>query len=233
MLDDTQAHYLIHVLRLSDDEVVRLFNASNGEWTGKFRKSGKHKAEIHLDTQTRIPLPEADIWLCPAPIKKAHFDYMLEKTTELGATHIQPMLTYRTQIREVNVERAHAIAREAAEQSERLSIPKIHSPVTLTDLIKTCPEDRLMLCCAEFGEAEPIAQCLEKLRISDTVKAAILTGPEGGFTREELASLRERKNTHFLRLGPRILRADTAAIAALSIWQSLCGDWTKPLSPDR
>ena len=226
-----QTHYLQHVMRLKTGDTVRLFNERDGEWRASIHAISKRAMEIILHQQIRAPQPEPDLWLCCAPIKKNHFTFMLEKATELGVTAIHPLLTARTQVRDVNVERSRAIAIEAAEQSERLSIPAIHPPVSLRQMIATWPHDRTMIVCAELGDAAPIHAALTA-RITPTAKVAIVTGPEGGFAAEELAMLREVPSSVFVRLGPRILRADTAAIAALSVWQAVCGDWTSAPTSD-
>ena len=135
-------------------------------------------------------------------------------------------MTQRTQIREINADRAYSICREAAEQSDRLSVPAVGNPVSLADLIDVFPKDRAMIVCAEWGDAVPVHEALLSLEIRKFSKAAVVTGPEGGFAAEELELLRKAPNAFFVRLGPRILRADTAAIAALTCWQAVRGDWT-------
>ena len=222
------AHYLQHVLRMKPGGDVRLFNAHDGEWRGIVAKMLKRSAEIQLRERLRSPAPGPDLWLCCAPIKKAHFEYMIEKATELGVSAIQPLLTARTQVRDVNAERCRAIAVEAAEQSDRLGIPEIRKPVKLDSLaVPAAPPARTYIVCAEWGDAAPIEKTLATLRVQKPAKAAIITGPEGGFAAEELELMRKMPNAHFVRLGPRILRADTAAIAALSCWQAVCGDWSQ------
>ncbi len=220
-----QAHYLQHVMRLKTGDVLRLFNGRDGEWHGSIGVASKRATEIITHKQIRPQNVEPDIWLCCGPIKKAHFDNMIEKATELGVAAIHPVLTAHTQIREVNVERCHAIAVEAAEQSERLKVPAIEKPVTLEKLISSWPRDRTLIVCAETGEAAPLQEAFKSPALKSAAKVAILTGPEGGFAAEELETLRKVPQAVFVRLGPRILRADTAAIAALSCWQALCGDW--------
>lgn len=219
-----QAHYLQHVMRLKISDDLRLFNGRDGEWHASISGMDKRSVTVTLQKQLKPQKQEPDLWLCCAPIKKAHFDYMIEKATELGVAAIQPVLTARTQIREVNIERCTSMAIEAAEQSERLSIPEIKAPLALTALTANWPEDRHLIVCAEFGEATPIEQALQSPALKNS-KAAILIGPEGGFAPDELEKLRIIKNTSFVRLGPRILRADTAAISALTCWQAICGDW--------
>jgi 16S rRNA (uracil1498-N3)-methyltransferase len=217
-----QTHYLLHVLRLKSGDVVRLFNGQNGEWKATATGIGKRSLTLTVGEQTRNPGIEPDLWLCAAPIKKAHFEYMIEKATELGIAVLQPILTARTQIREVNLDRARSIAVEAAEQSERLTIPTIKAPMRLHDLVSNWSLSRQLIVCAEWGEAAPIKKTLAEL---PKRPAAILTGPEGGLAAEELNALRALSSAMFVRLGPRILRADTAGIAALANWQALCGDW--------
>jgi 16S rRNA (uracil1498-N3)-methyltransferase len=220
-----QAHHLLDVLRLKIGDVLRLFNGRDGEYRGEITSVGKKKIEIRVTEQIRPQKVEPDLWLCCAPIKKTHFDFMLEKATELGACEIQPLLTQHTQIREVNANRAYSICREAAEQSDRLSVPAVGSPVFLADLIDVFPKDRALIVCAEWGKAVPIHDVLHSPELRSFSKAAIVTGPEGGFAAEELELLRSHPHAFFVRLGPRILRADTAALAALTCWQAIQGDW--------
>jgi 16S rRNA (uracil1498-N3)-methyltransferase len=150
---------------------------------------------------------------------------MLEKATELGVSVIHPVLTNRTQVRAVNLERCRTIVIEAAEQSERLQIPDVRKPQGLSELVKQWPVDRTMLVCAEWGEAMPIRAAFSLPSLKSVTKTGIIVGPEGGFTAEELAAIKKVPNVLFVRLGPRILRADTAAIAALSCWQGMLGGW--------
>ena len=211
-----QTHYLTHVLRRNTDDKVRIFNGRDGEWLAdlKFTGTGK-KATLALipQTQTRAQHHEPDLWLCAAPIKRQYYDYMLQKAVELGISRLQPMLTQRTQVRETNLERLTAIATEAAE-------------LPLEKLICDWPADCLAIICAEFGAAQPIQAALSGLGAKSTTKAAIFTGPEGGFTEDELRQLAALPHAIYVRLGPRILRADTAALAALACWQAQCGDWS-------
>jgi 16S rRNA (uracil1498-N3)-methyltransferase len=222
---EEHAHYLLNVLRMKTGDVLRVFNGRDGEFRGEVASTGKKTIDITIHEQLRPQQAEPDLWLCCAPIKKAHFDYLLEKATELGVREIQPILTGRTQIREINGDRAYAICREAAEQSDRLDVPAIGLPVSLADLIDVFPKDRAAIVCAEWGEAVDIQTALAAPALKKFNKAAIITGPEGGFAAEELEMLRKMPNAFFVRLGPRILRADTAAIAALACWQSVQGDW--------
>ena len=226
-VDEKQGHYLGNVLRLENDAKIRIFNGKDGEWLGHIYcvKSGKkhgNTLNVVLDNKIRDQVVEPDLWLCCAPIKKAYFDFIIMKATELGVAHIQPILTSRTQVRDLNRERLVSIAIEASEQSERLNIPEISAPVTLDKLIEDWPKDRLPLICAEAGKALPINEALIK---NPSQHPTIVVGPEGGFEMGELEKLCAMPGAVALRLGPRILRADTAALAALSCWQSICGDW--------
>lgn len=225
-----QEHYLLHVLRCEAGASLRVFNGSQGEWLAQLKITGSgKKAQSHLTVEKQLQLQhsEPDLWLCAAPIRKQHLDFMVMKAVELGISRFQPVLTSRTQVREVNTERLTAIAIEAAEQSERLTIPQIANPQTLLDLAKNWPAGRLPLICAEFGAAHPIQQALSNPDLSLRQPAAIFTGPEGGYTEDEMAILCELPEALLVSLGPRILRADTAALAALAIWQAACGDWQK------
>jgi 16S rRNA (uracil1498-N3)-methyltransferase len=161
-------------------------------------------------------------------VKKARIDFVAEKATELGVAVLQPVLTQHTIVEHVNVERLRANAVEAAEQSERLSLPEVRAPVTLHRLMIDWPSTRRLLMCDETGRGEPIAQALAGLdQQAKRASWAILVGPEGGFDRSELEALRRMKDVTAVGLGPRILRADTAALAALACWQSQVGDWQR------
>jgi 16S rRNA (uracil1498-N3)-methyltransferase len=166
-----------------------------------------------------------DLWLAFAPIKKTPADYVAQKATELGTAVLQPVITHRTIARRVNLERLRANAIEATEQSERLTVPEIREPLTLNQLLESWPKDRRMLFCDEGGDAQPI---LDALRQSKAGPWGILTGPEGGFDPGERALLRNQPFVVPVTLGPRIMRADTAALAALSVWQAVRGDWGHP-----
>ena len=222
-VNQDQAHYLTRVMRLTTGNFVRIFNGQDGEWLGSISTVTKRSLTINPTQQLRSQQQEPALWLYCAPIKKAHFEYMIEKATELGVAAIQPILTARTQIREVNSDRCHAIAVESAEQSERLTIPSIHAPLLLKNCLATGLPEFTPIVCAEWGDAQPVAQSFSAL--PRLTKTAIFVGPEGGVTEEEFALFRTLTSPQFIRLGSRILRADTAAISALSCWQALCGDW--------
>jgi 16S rRNA (uracil1498-N3)-methyltransferase len=228
-LDDAQAHYLRHVMRRADGAPLLLFNGRDGEWKAELSLRGKKGAAAQVIEQTRPQGPEPDVWLCFAPIKRARIDYIAEKATELGVAVLQPVLTQHTAVERVNVERLRANAVEAAEQTERLSVPEVRPPVDLMRLLADWPAGRRVLICDETGGGPPIAEVLSGL--DDAARAApwgIVIGPEGGFASAELTALRRMKDVTAVGLGPRILRADTAALAALACWQALVGDWRRP-----
>lgn len=228
-LSEPQAHYLRHVMRRADGAPLRLFNGRDGEWQATLSLRGKKGAAAELTAQTRPQAPEPDVWLCFAPIKRARIDYIAEKATELGVAVLQPVLTQHTAVERVNVERLRANAVEAAEQTERLSVPEVRPPVDLMRLLSEWPAERRLLICDETGGGPPIAEALSGLGAA--ARAApwgIVIGPEGGFAAAELTALRRMKDVTAVGLGPRILRADTAALAALACWQALVGDWREP-----
>jgi 16S rRNA (uracil1498-N3)-methyltransferase len=228
-LSEAQAHYLRHVMRRADGAPLLLFNGHDGEWRATLALRGKKAAAAAVGERTREQAAEPDLWLCFAPIKRARIDSIAEKATELGVARLQPVLTQHTAVERVNVERLRANAIEAAEQTERLTVPDVRKPMQLAKLLADWPTDRRLLMADETGGGPPIAEALGAL--DDKARAApwaILIGPEGGFAADELAAVRRMKNVTSVGLGPRILRADTAALAALACWQSLVGDWRKP-----
>jgi len=220
--NEGQAHYLLHVMRARVGDTVRLFNGRDGEWLASVAEISKRNCVLacrqNLAPQSHVP----DIWLVFAPIKKTPADYVVQKATELGVGRLQPVFTRRTIVTRVNLDRMRANAVEASEQSERLDVPEIGEPQSLNALLARWPSDRAIIFCDEAGEAPPIASALAEMRGGAT---ALLTGPEGGFDPEERATIRARPNVVPVSLGRRILRADTAALAALAVWQSVKGDW--------
>lgn len=228
-LDSDRAHYLRHVLRLGNGDAVSLFNGTDGEWRATIEATGKRGARLSVGARLRDQEPEPDLWLVFAPIKRARIDFIAEKATELGVSALVPVFTRYTNMTRVNAERLRSIAIEAAEQTERLSVPEVSEPVTLEKLAQSWPRQRRLLMADESGGGEPIAAALGRLDASAKRSPwAILIGPEGGFHRDELDLLRKLDFVTAVGLGPRILRADTAALAALSCWQALAGDWERP-----
>lgn len=221
-----QAHYLLHVMRAKEGDRVSLFNARDGEWLARLVEVTKRNCAFACERRTRPQGETPDLWLCFAPIKKTPADYVVQKATELGVRALQPVVTRRTIVARVNLERMRANAIEAAEQSGRLTIPEIREPLPLEKLLAGWPRGRRLLFCDEAGEALPIGEALAREGSRETIEpCAVLTGPEGGFDPAERDAIRACAFVTPVSLGPRILRADTAALAALSIWQSLCGDW--------
>ena len=217
--DDGQAHYLLHVMRARPGMRVSLFNGRDGEWLADLALAGKRGVTLNCLKETAPQAGVPDLWLAFAPVKKTPSDYLTQKATELGVSCLLPVMTRRTIVGRINEERLLANAIEAAEQSGRLSVPEIRAAVNLEKLLASWPPDRRIYFCDEGGDAQPLAQAAQP------GPAAILTGPEGGFDPVEREKLRALPFVTPVTLGPRILRADTAALAALAIWQSVSGDW--------
>lgn len=222
LIDGNQGHYLVNVLRIQMGETIAVFNGCNGEWLAEIIKVGKGKAKITVCVQTAEQVSEPDIWYLYAPVKKARVDYIIQKVTELGVSRIVPVVTKRTNLDRIKYDKLVANAIEAAEQSGRMTVPHIDEPVPLEEKIGNWPKDRTLIFCDESEGGSPIQNI-----ISGNDKWAIVVGPEGGFSPEEREMIKSLDNAHAVTLGPRILRADTAAVAVLSLWQSYFGDWHK------
>jgi 16S rRNA (uracil1498-N3)-methyltransferase len=227
-LNDAQAHYLLRVMRAGLGDRLLLFNGKDGEWRAQIAEVKKHGATVVCEAQTEPQTDVPDLWLVFAPIKKTPADYVAQKATELGVRVLQPVLTRRTIARRVNMDRLRANAIEAAEQSGRVTVPEIREPVGLEALLKSWPKDRCVIFCDEGGDAAPIARALVGLN-GERLSWAVLTGPEGGFDPDERALLRSQAFVVPVTLGPRIMRADTASLAALALFQALVGDWQRSL----
>ena len=224
-LDSAQAHKLRNVLRLCDGAPVAAFNAHDGEFLCRLREQGRRGAILTIDELRRPPQTEADVWLVFAPIKRARLDWLIEKATELGASTLVPVWTERTQAERVNHDRLLAQTIAAAEQCERLSLPELAEAQPLNNLIATWPPTRRLIVCDETGGGEPIAAMLAT--VTPEQPAAILIGPEGGFAERELDALGKLPIVNRVGLGPRVLRAETAALAALAVFQAVAGDWRR------
>jgi|SRR5215471_1848099 len=223
-LKDAQAHYVIHVMRANAGDRVLLFNGRDGEWLARVAKISRKDAILSCDSKTAEQAGVPDLWLAFAPIKKTPADYVAQKATELGTSRLQPVFTDRTVVRRVNTARLRANAIEAAEQSGRLNVPEIEEPLALEALLRSWPKERRLVFCDEGGDARPIAEVLAAAKGSAGAWG-VLTGPEGGFTKKERSAIRRHPFVLPVTLGPRIMRADTAALAALAVWQSVLGDW--------
>jgi 16S rRNA (uracil1498-N3)-methyltransferase len=224
-IDAAQSHRLRHVLRLGIGAAVAGFNVGDGEFLCRVVELGRDRGVLAVESPLRGPAPEPDLWLLFAPIKRLRLDWLVEKGTELGVSAFVPVITARTQPDQLNRERlaAHAIA--AAEQSERLSVPEIRSAETLDRVLAAWPPGRHMVLCDETGAGLPIAEAVAGL--PPRAPAALFVGPEGGFTQTELDALADLPFVTRSGLGPRILRAETAALAALAVFQSIAGDWRR------
>ena len=212
---DGQAHYLGVVMRRGVGDAVLLFNGTDGEWRATIAAIKRDRATFTVAAQTRPQLPEPDLWLAFAPLKRDATDLVVQKATELGAAAILPVITARTNAARVNTERFAAIAAEAAEQCERLSVPRIAEPVAFERLLRDWPPERRLVLAAERAEAAPIRPV--------TGPVALMIGPEGGFTPQELDLAARHPFVHMVSLGPRILRAETAAIVGLALLQASSG----------
>ena len=215
-LDRNGANYLGNVLRLNVDAEVLLFDGQSGEWLARIADAGKKRMTLSVNRQTS-PLEQVpDLTLAFAPIKRAQVDWLVEKATELGVRRLLPVVTQRTVVDRVKLERLVAIAIEAAEQCGRTLLPEIAEPVSLAAFLKTAAGT---LYFADEQGGEPVRTALQP------GPATILTGPEGGFTEEERSAIRALPHARAISLGPRILRAETAALAAISAYMALAGDW--------
>ena len=222
-LEAPQAHYLRSVLRLGPGDEAALFNGRDGEWRARIDPIGKGWASLQLVEQSLSQPPEPDIWLLFAPIKRGRVDYLVQKATELGVTALLPTTTRRTAVERINLVRLGTTAAEAAEQCRRLSVPELHTVQSLDKILDAWPEDRRLLFCDEAGAPPPL-EALQGFADAPTTPWAILIGPEGGFDPDESHALRQRPFVVPMSLGPRILRAETAAVTALSLWQAILGD---------
>jgi len=219
MIDGSAAHYLLGVMRLKAGDPILLFDNRSGEWLGVVDEAAKRSLIVRIERQTRGIEQVPDLWLCFAPVKKARLDWIIEKATELGVARLQPVITERTIVERVKRERIEAQIIEACEQCGRTALPTLAEPVKLPQLLRDWPAGRALLFADEAGGA-PLAAT------DAPAPAAILTGPEGGFTERERAMLLDTPAVRRIALGPRILRAETAAIAAIGLWMAQHGDWS-------
>jgi 16S rRNA (uracil1498-N3)-methyltransferase len=219
-VEGNQAHYLGKVMRVSEGDAVVLCDDMTGEWAARVVSAGKRAVALEVVQQLREREQVPDFWLCPALLKKDRFDLVLEKATELGVRSIRPVLTRRCVADKLNLERARAIVTEAAEQCARTALPELHAPNRLAALLADWPEGRALFFADELGGA-PAAQAFA----AHDGPAALLIGPEGGFDDAERAAIRAHPAARATSLGPRILRGETATIAATALWMATAGDW--------
>jgi 16S rRNA (uracil1498-N3)-methyltransferase len=215
-LDGGQANYLGNVMRLGEGAELLVFDGSSGEWLARISEAGKKRMALTVERRTREPEAIPDVWLVFAPVKRTQTDWLVEKATELGVAKLIPVITHRTIAERVKLERLGSIAIEAAEQCGRTRLPTIDVPVSLAQFLKQA--DRAIYF-ADEGGGQPAATAFKP------GPAVILTGPEGGFTDDERAAIRGVSNAIPVSLGPRILRAETAALAALAAYMAVAGDW--------
>ena len=221
-LETEQAHYLLNVLRLKQGEQILVFNGTDGEWCAALSTVGKKKAQVTLLHQTRPQEAGPDLHYLFAPLKRARLDYMAQKATEMGASVLQPVITRRTVAERVKVGRLLANAVEAAEQCGVLRVPEVREPEKLIDLLGQWDQERLLIFA---DEAAPTASPIEALKACVPRTLAVLIGPEGGFEPEERAALLKLSYVIPVSLGPRVMRADTAAVACLALVNAVLGDW--------
>ena len=226
-LDRDHSHYLVNVLRMSAGEEVLVFNGRDGEWCATIIDAHKKSAVLTADHQTREQTATPSLMLVFAPIKKARIDFIAEKATELGVGILQPVMTDYTQVSRVNTDRLHANAVEAAEQTGRMTLMQINTPISLTTLLEDWPSSRHIIFCDEDCAGNPQFSMSDRLLSLDGNggDAAIFIGPEGGFSPRERDLISMHPQAIPVSLGGNILRADTAMLAALAIWQSTAGDW--------
>ena len=221
-LDHGQSHYLTRVLRLKDGQEILVFNGRDGEWRAAL-EGGARQAALRIVGRTRPQTAPGDLHYLFAPLKSARLDYMVQKAVEMGASQLRPVLTQHGQVARVNLDRMRANAIEAAEQCGILCLPEIAAPVSLIRVLAAWQPERHLVFCDEAADvADPLAALAG---LSRQVPLAVLIGPEGGFAAEERTALLKLPHVVRLALGPRILRADTAAVAALALVQAVIGDW--------
>jgi 16S rRNA (uracil1498-N3)-methyltransferase len=219
-LDGPQAHYLVRVMRVSEGDAVVLCDDMTGEWAARVAATGKRDLTLMADSLLRPREQVPDFTLCAALLKKDRFDLVLEKVSELGVRRIQPVITRRCVADKLNLERARAIVTEAAEQCARTALPQVAEPVKLDSLLRGWDAGRTLFFADENG-GEPAAAAFA----GNPGPAALLTGPEGGFDDAERAAIRALTQARPISLGPRVLRGETAAIAATALWMAVSGDW--------
>jgi 16S rRNA (uracil1498-N3)-methyltransferase len=227
-LDRGQMNYLVNVLRLDEGDGVLVFNGRDGEWRTRLALAGKKTAKLEVVELAREQTPPGDLHYVFAPLKHARLDYLVQKAVEMGVSHLRPVITRYTQSERLNLARVRANAIEAAEQCGILTIPEIAAPMPLDKFVRDWIPDRLLVFCDEDAPVKHPVEALSEGRDDVLIgpsPVTLLVGPEGGFAEDERIALLELPNMVRLALGPRILRADTAAVAALALIQAALGDW--------
>ncbi len=235
-LDRNQANHIVNVLRRRSGDAVLLFNGRDGEWKAHLAAVGKRAVTAMVEARTREQPRPRDLHFLFAPLKHARLDYLVQKAVEMGASHLRPVITRHTQVARVNLERMRANVIEAAQQCGVLNLPAVAEPVAFDRMMAGIGDERLLVFCDEEADVNdpvatlvaqrpPVSALLPADAVPTGLALAVLTGPEGGFTEEERADLLKRTNVARLTLGPRILRAATAAVAALALVQAVLGDW--------
>lgn len=224
-LDRAQSNYLVNVLRLKPGDPVLVFNGRDGEWQTALTQAGRRDVALVAEACVRPQSPPGDLDLLFAPLKHVRLDYLVQKAVEMGVSSIQPVLTRHTQVARLNLDRMNANAIEAAEQCGILGLPEIAEPRGFDAVIGSRDPKRLLIFCDEDAETRDPVAALAAHRTEAARPLAILTGPEGGFSEQEREALLRLPNVVRLSLGPRILRADTAVVAALAVVQAVLGDW--------
>ena len=227
-LNPDQSRYVVAVMRRAAGDRLLVFNGRHGEWRAVVVESGKRGAVLEVQDEARPQASGSDLDLIVATVKRARLETIVEKACELGVRRVRLMVTERTNPDHIRLPRLNAIAVEAAEQTGRIDLPEIEEPARLADLLDAWEPSRRLLFCDEAGDAPP---ALQALKAQPAGPWAVLIGPEGGFSPTERARLRGLDQAVAATLGPRILRADTAAISALTLWQSVCGDWGDCVTP--
>jgi 16S rRNA (uracil1498-N3)-methyltransferase len=221
-LNHAQSHYLLHVLRLSEGSPLLVFDGKGGEWRAEIVKAKKASCAIRLIEKVREQTAAQDVHYAFAPLKQARLDYMVQKAVEMGVSLLQPVITAHTAVARLNLDRMRANAIEAAEQCGILTLPEIKTPLKLETLLKACETERVVVFCDERAPASSPLEVLDRLRGN---KIAALIGPEGGFSTHEREVLLSRNFVYPISLGPRVMRADTAAVAVLALVNAVLGDW--------
>jgi 16S rRNA (uracil1498-N3)-methyltransferase len=225
-LEAQQAHYLVHVLRLKAGDPVLVFNTREGEWRASLADVSKRSVSLAVEERTREQPPPLDLHYLFAPLKHSRLDYLVQKAVEMGVSRLQPVLTRHTQVARVNLERMRANTIEAAEQCGVLTLPEIVAPMPFERVLAQREPSRLLVFCDEDAEVkDPIEALKGMAQDAASGSLAVLIGPEGGFAEDERAALLHAPYVVRLALGPRILRGDTAAVAALTLVQTVLGDW--------